>query len=39
MEYKLKNGIVYVLYEGKYWIEDVLYKFYPNLMSKGLHHG
>lgn len=36
MSYKIKNGVVWIQYEGKWWLENVLYTIYPDLKDKGL---
>lgn len=36
MSYKIKNGIVFVHYNGAWWRDEVLYTIYPELRALGL---
>lgn len=36
MAYKVENGHVWIQYEGKWWLDDVLFICYPELKSKRL---
>lgn len=39
MPYKVKNGNVFVFYNGSWWRDEMLYAIYPALLSKGLSNG
>lgn len=36
MSYKIKNGNVWVLFNGTWWLDTVLFALYPELRSRGL---
>lgn len=36
MSYKIKNGVVWVMHEGKWWLDSVLYTIYPDFKQQGL---
>lgn len=36
MSYKIKNGDVWVLYNGSWWQGDILFTIYPELKARKL---
>lgn len=36
MSYKIKNGGVWVLYQGKWWLDSMLFMCYPTLKNEKL---
>lgn len=36
MSYKIVNGSIWVMYEGKWWLDSILYMLYPELKARGL---
>lgn len=36
MSYKIKNGVVWVLFNGVWWLGDILFTIYPELKSNKL---
>lgn len=36
MSYKIKNGSVWVMYNGVWWLGDILFTLYPDLKARRL---
>lgn len=36
MSYKIKNGFVFINYNGSWWLDEVLFAIYPDLKNTKL---